>query len=112
MHILVEEALIIATYSTWEWANTYTHRKPCRSRTCLVRIAGPCPAVPFQLVPVQLRHTNVWAYERTNVRAYEPANSHRDAAYSQHQLATVPYLETRWVIALRWKYLAILLRHS
>src|SRR5277367_6524081 len=29
-------------------------RKPCRTSTCLVRIAGPCPAVPFQLVPVQL----------------------------------------------------------
>jgi hypothetical protein len=42
--------------------------KPCRSRTCLVRIAGPCPAE---------------AYECTSVRAYEPANSHRDAAYSQ-----------------------------
>src|SRR5271156_539369 len=29
-------------------------RKPCRSRACLVRIAGPCPAEPFQLVPAQL----------------------------------------------------------
>src|SRR5271156_4992202 len=29
-------------------------RKPCRTSACLVRIAGPCPAVPFQLVPVQL----------------------------------------------------------
>ena len=29
-------------------------RKPCRSRTYLVRIAGPCPAVPVQLVPAQL----------------------------------------------------------
>jgi len=52
--------------------------KPCRSSACLVRIAGPCLAVPFQLVPVQLRHTNV--------RAYEPANSHQDAAYSQLKL--------------------------
>src|SRR5271155_3689458 len=26
----------------------------CRSSACLVRIAGPCPAVPFQLVPAQL----------------------------------------------------------
>jgi hypothetical protein len=32
-------------------------------RTCLVRIAGPCPAV----------------------RAYEPANSYRDATYSQQR---------------------------
>jgi hypothetical protein len=40
--------------------------KSCRSRTCLVRIAGPCPAVPFQLVPVQLGRTNVQAYERTS----------------------------------------------
>ena len=29
-------------------------RKPCRSSACLVRIAGPCPAEPFQLVPAQL----------------------------------------------------------
>jgi len=77
MHEMVLEALLIATYSTWGWTNTYTHRKSCRSRTCLVRIAGPCPAVPFQLVPAQL------AYERTSVRTYEPANSHRSAACSQ-----------------------------
>ena len=54
MHILVVEALLIATYSTWGRANTYTHKKPCRSRACLVRIAGPCPAVSVQLVPAQL----------------------------------------------------------
>src|ERR1700740_618901 len=29
-------------------------RKPCRSSACLVRIAGPCPAVPVQLAPAQL----------------------------------------------------------
>src|SRR5271154_3152416 len=29
-------------------------RKPCRTSACLVRIAGPCPAEPFQLVPAQL----------------------------------------------------------
>ena len=52
-------------------------RKSCQSRTCLVRTAGPCPAVPAQLVPAQL------AYERTSVRAYEPANGNRHAAYSQ-----------------------------
>ena len=27
MHILVVEALLIATYSTWVRANTYTHKK-------------------------------------------------------------------------------------
>jgi hypothetical protein len=27
MHILVVEALLVATYSTWGRANTYTHRK-------------------------------------------------------------------------------------
>jgi hypothetical protein len=71
MHILVVEALLVATYSTWGWTNTYTHRKSCRPRTCLVRIADPCPA---------------GTYERTSVRAYEPANSHRYAAYSQHSV--------------------------
>src|SRR5271154_215518 len=29
-------------------------RKPCRTSACLVRIAGPCPAEPVQLVPAQL----------------------------------------------------------
>src|ERR1700722_17607676 len=28
--------------------------KPCRTSACLVRIAGPCPAEPFQLVPAHL----------------------------------------------------------
>jgi hypothetical protein len=27
MHKLVVEALLIAIYSTWDWTNTYTHRK-------------------------------------------------------------------------------------
>src|SRR2546423_12246794 len=54
MHILVVEALLIATYSTGDEQILMHKRKPCRSRTCLVRIAGPCPAVPFQLVPAQL----------------------------------------------------------
>ena len=48
-------------------------RKPCWSSACLVRIAGPFSAVPFQL-------------RYTNVGTYEPANSHRDAAYSQQGL--------------------------
>src|SRR2546423_13190997 len=54
MHILVVEALLIATYSTGDEQILMHKRKPCRSRTCLVRIAGPCPAVPVQLVPAQL----------------------------------------------------------
>jgi hypothetical protein len=61
MHILVE-ALLVAIYSTWGRANTYTHRKSL-SAEYLSRpiIADPCPAV-----------------------VYELANSHRYAAYSQH----------------------------
>src|SRR2546423_12648735 len=51
MHILVVEALLVAIYSTGDEQILIHIRKPCRSRTCLVRIAGPCPAVP---VPVQL----------------------------------------------------------
>jgi hypothetical protein len=41
-------------------ADTYRHRKSFRSSACLVRIAGPRPAEPFQLVPVslQLVHTS------------------------------------------------------
>ena len=54
MHILVVEALLIAIYSTGDEQILIHKRKPCRSRTCLVRIAGPCPAVPVQLVPAQL----------------------------------------------------------
>jgi hypothetical protein len=54
MHILVVEALLIATYFTRDEQVLIHIRKPCRSRTCLVRIASPCPAVPVQLVPAQL----------------------------------------------------------
>src|SRR5256885_3897265 len=54
MHILVVEALLVAIYSTGDEQILIHKRKPCRSRTCLVRIAGPCPAVPVQLVPAQL----------------------------------------------------------
>ena len=49
MHILVVEALLIAIYSTGDKQILIHKRKPCQSRTCLVRIAGPCPAVPAQL---------------------------------------------------------------
>src|SRR5437763_14817812 len=54
MHILVVEALLIAIYSAGDEQILIHKRKPCRSKTCLVRIAGPCPAVPVQLVPAQL----------------------------------------------------------
>src|SRR5436305_14955983 len=64
MHILVVEALLIALYSTGDEQILIHKRKPCRSRTCLVRIAGPCPA-----------------------EVYQPANSNRNAAYSQHSQA-------------------------
>src|SRR4051794_15862896 len=85
MHILVVEALLIAIYSTWERANTYTHRK-ILSVECLSRAnsrslsscafpAGSCPAVPFQLVPVQLRYTNVRAYEPAKSNETRPARN-------------------------------------
>jgi hypothetical protein len=32
-------------------ADTYRHKKSFQWSTCLVRIAGPCPAEPLQLVP-------------------------------------------------------------
>src|SRR2546423_6440805 len=80
MHILVVEALLVAIYSTGDEQILIHIRKPCRSRTCLVRIAGPCPAVPVQLVPAQLGLSS-WPIPAV---VYEPANSHRNAAYSQH----------------------------
>src|SRR5947207_8498052 len=68
MHILDVEALLIAIYSTGDEQILIHKRKPCRSKTCLVRIAGPCPAVPVQLclsswflpswVSLQLAHTS------------------------------------------------------
>ena len=75
MHKLVVEALLIAIYSTWGRANTCTHKKSL-SVEYLSRpiIADPCPAVPDQLVPVQLRYTNVRVYECTSVRMYECTN--------------------------------------
>src|SRR5271156_4487987 len=61
MHILVVEALLIATYSTWGRANTYTHMKTLSVENLsranswsLSSCACPCPAVPVQLVPAQL----------------------------------------------------------
>src|SRR2546423_8093250 len=78
MHILVVEALLIAFYSTGDEQILIHKRKPCRSRTCLVRYtwslsscafsAGSCPAEVYEC-------------------AYEPANSHRHAAYSQQFLS-------------------------
>src|SRR5271163_692861 len=61
MHILVVEALLIATYSTWGRANTYTHKKTLSVENLsranswsLSSCTCPCPAVPVQLVPAQL----------------------------------------------------------
>ena len=98
MHILVVEALLVAIYSTGDEQILIHKRKPCRSRTCLVRIAGPCPAVP---APVQLYLSlsscacpagscpagslSSWPIP---AGVYEPANSHRNAAYSQQALCT------------------------
>jgi hypothetical protein len=61
--------------------------KSCRSSACLVRIAGPCPAVPFQLVPVQLRYTNVRVYECTSVRTCPIATETRPARNTKYVLA-------------------------
>src|SRR5947208_12550808 len=63
MHILIVEALLIAIYSTGDEQILIHKRKPCRSRTCLVRIAGPCPAVPVQLVPAQLSLSPAGPYQ-------------------------------------------------
>jgi hypothetical protein len=37
--------------------------KLCRSSACLVRITGPCPAEPFQLVPAQLGLSPAGSYQ-------------------------------------------------
>ena len=82
MHILVVEALLIAIYSTWERANTYTHKKTLSvenlSRanswslsSCACSCpAGSCPAGSLSSWPIP-------------AGVYEPANSNRNAAYSQ-----------------------------
>jgi hypothetical protein len=44
-------------------ADTYRHKKSFRSSTCLVRITGPCPAEPFQLVPAQLGLSPAGSYQ-------------------------------------------------
>src|SRR5947208_13095464 len=72
MHILVVEALLVAIYSTGDEQILIHKRKPCRSRTCLVRIAGSLSS---------------WAIPAV---VYEPANSNRDAAYSQHLMRCIP----------------------
>src|SRR5271156_1323805 len=55
MHILVVEALLFCYLFYLRDEQILIHiGKSCRSSACLVRIAGPCPAVPFQLAPVQL----------------------------------------------------------
>jgi len=51
-------------------------RKPCRSRTCLVRIAGSCPAGSLSSWPIP-------------AVVYEPANHNRNAVCSQHLLGNI-----------------------
>ena len=59
-------------------ANTYGHKKTLSVENLSRAIhLVPCPAIPFQLVPVQLRYTIV--------HVYEPASGNRHAAYSQQQ---------------------------
>jgi hypothetical protein len=51
---MVVEALLVAIYSTLGSELILIDiGKYCRSSTCLVRIAGPCPTEPFQLVPAR-----------------------------------------------------------
>jgi hypothetical protein len=61
-------------------------RKLCRSSACLVRIAGPCPAEPFQLVPAQLGLTPAGSYQL--------CTRHRNAACSQQHQHDLPALHT------------------
>src|SRR5271154_6358817 len=101
MHILVVEALLFCYLFYLGDEQILIHiGKSCRSSACLVRIAGPCPAVPFQLclsswflsscafpagscpaVPFQLVPVQLCL---TNVRVYGPANRRRNAACTQH----------------------------
>ena len=62
MHIVVVEALLIAIYLGNELILTDI-RKPFRSSACLMRLAGPCPAEPFQLVPAQLGLSSAGIYQ-------------------------------------------------
>jgi hypothetical protein len=71
MHILVVEALLIATYSTWGRANTYAHRKTLSvenlsranswSLSSCTFPAGSCPAEAYEC-------TSVRVYKRTSLR--------------------------------------------
>src|SRR5271163_4336490 len=90
MHILVVEALLIATYSTWGRANTYTQKKTLSvenlsranswSLSSCACPAGSCPAGSLSSWPIP-------------AVVYEPANSNRHAAYSQHQLSAVGQIQ-------------------
>ena len=62
MHIVVVEALLVAIYLGNELI-LIDIKKPFRSSACLVRLAGPCPAEPFQLVPAQLGLSSAGLYQ-------------------------------------------------
>jgi hypothetical protein len=55
---VVEALLIVYLFYLGSELIIYRHKKTLSverlSRACLVQIAGPCPAEPFQLVPAQL----------------------------------------------------------
>src|ERR1700722_20824522 len=70
-------------YMNWWWKHCLLHlfylgselilmdnRKSFRSSACLMRIAGPCPAEPFQLVPARLGLSPAGPYQLwwTNLR--------------------------------------------
>jgi len=77
MHKLVVEALLITTYSTWGWTNSYRHKKTLSVENLshanswsLSSCACPAGSLSSWLIPAVV---------------YEPANSNRHAAYSQHR---------------------------
>jgi len=65
MHILVVEALLIATYSTWRWANTYTHRKILSVENLSLANSWSLSSRTF---PAGSLPSGIRMYERTSLR--------------------------------------------
>jgi hypothetical protein len=65
-------------------ADTYRHKKSFQLSTCLVRIAGPCSAEPFELVPTQLGLFPAGPYQLwcTNLRITTETRSVRNTPYT------------------------------
>jgi hypothetical protein len=79
---VVEALLIVYLFYMGSELILYRHKKALSverlSRACLVQIAGPCPAEPFQLVPAQLGLAPAGSYQLW-------CTSHRNAACTQQQ---------------------------